>query len=181
MNWGDVGEWLGKNGGDALGVVAALLTGNAPAAIAAGAGIVSRATGGTTPAEVLKRLQTDPASLVRMEEIAKEREADVHRHLERMFELQVQSESDEHEQTQMTIRSGDNAEDVVVKRTRPYQSWLAMICAIVYVVACTVKGSPVDEMVFFGFLGITGGYMGLREYGKRTVLKYSQPPVTLVK
>ena len=51
--WSAVGGWLKDNAGTGAVLVGSILTGNVPAAVAAGAALVSSATGESDPAKVL--------------------------------------------------------------------------------------------------------------------------------
>lgn len=163
MDWGDVGKWIKGNAGTGASLVGSLLTGNVPGAVAAGVALVNSATGRSDPGDVLDALQSDPATLVRLKELAYENEASIRRHLEDMTRLQLEDVQKEHHETQETIRSGDNAEDKLVRRTRPLQSWISLIAAIVYVFAADDK---VDVTVLGLFLALPWAYAGLRQVGK---------------
>lgn len=65
MSWKEVGQWLKDNAPSGAALVGSLLTGNVPGAVAAGVSLVASATGSTDPAQSLKQLQNDPATLVR--------------------------------------------------------------------------------------------------------------------
>lgn len=160
--WKSVGEWLKANAGHTVGLVGGLLTGNAPMAVAAGAALVSSATGTTDPAEALARLQADPATLVRLKELQLQNEADIRAHTQRMLELELADKQAEHHETQATIRSGDNAEDTFVRRTRPGQAWVALFAALGYVFS---RESP-DWDILMALLALPLVYAGLREVGK---------------
>ncbi|MCB1699707.1 MAG: hypothetical protein KDI14_02555 [Halioglobus sp.] len=162
MDWGDVGKWIKGNAGTGASLVGSLLTGNVPGAVAAGVALVNSATGRSDPGDVLDALQTDPATLVRLKELAYENEASIRKHLEDMTRLQLEDVQREHHETQETIRSGDNAEDKLVRRTRPLQSWLSLLAAIIYVF--TVKN--VDVTVLGLLLALPWAYAGLRQVGK---------------
>jgi putative chitinase len=69
------------------------------------------------------RAAADPATLVRLRELANQEAAASASTCARCTLAELQDAQAEHHETQETIRSGDNAEDVVVRRTRPLQSW----------------------------------------------------------
>lgn len=165
MNWSDVGKWLGANAGSGASLVGSLLTGNIPGAIAAGVALVSSATGTTDPEKALLSLQTDPTSIMKLRELAFQNEASIREHVRAMMELQLKDAQAEHEQTQLTIRSGDNAEDVVVRRTRPLQSWASLIAAFIFVFAHDIKNDW-DLYVLLALLTLPWAYAGLRQIGK---------------
>jgi hypothetical protein len=126
MDWKDVGGWLKNNAGTGAALVGSLLTGNVPGAVAAGVALVTGATGEADPGKVLERLQTDPATVVRLRELASQDEASIREHIRAMAEMQFVDQQKAHEQQQQTIRTGDTAEDEYVRHTRPKmarQSW----------------------------------------------------------
>lgn len=126
--WGKVGEWLKTNGGQGVALVGSLLTGNVPGAIAAGAALVSSATGVADPGGVLARLQQDPATVVRLKELQLQDEASIREHLRTIHLAELADKQSEHHEQQETIRTGDTATDEYVRRTRPKmarQSWYA--------------------------------------------------------
>lgn len=83
-------------------------------------------------------------------------------------ELEVKDRQHEHEQTQDTIRSGDNAEDPYVRHTRPMmarQSWYAMVLyvggmEIWKAVQPAVQGADWELALIIGAPALT--YMGFR-------------------
>lgn len=131
--WARVGEWLKGNAGTGAALVGSLLTGNVPGAVAAGVALVSSATGTNDAVEALTQLQNDPATVIRLRELALQEEASIRQHILEMERLRVDAEQREHQQTQETIRSGDNAESEYVRNTRPRlarQSWYATIAYV---------------------------------------------------
>ena len=166
MNWQDVGDWLKGNAGTGAALVGSLITGNVPGAIAAGVALVSSATGTTDAAAALQALQTDPATLVRLKELALQEEASIREHLREVLKLELADAQAEHETTQKTIVSGDNADDIVVRRTRPLQSWMSLCAALAYVGYCTATPLPIDVTVLGLLLTLPWAYAGLRQIGK---------------
>lgn len=162
MDWQGVGSWLRNNAGTGAALVGSLLTGNIPGAVALGVSMVSSATGQADPAAALAQLQGDPASVVRLRELANQEAESIRAHIRAMEEARLRDEQAAHHETQATIRSGDNAEDAFVRRTRPGQSWLSLVAAIVYVFA---TGKP-DEVVLGLLLTLPWAYAGLRQIGK---------------
>lgn len=165
-SWKDVGEWLKGNAGTGAALVGSLLTGNVPGAVAAGVAMVSSATGSTTPDVALQQLQNDPATVVRLRELALQDEASIREHIRAMTELELRDAQAEHEQTQQTIRHGDDAEDAIVRRTRPLQSWLSLVGALAYVAWCVVNTKDVSETVLTLLLTLPWAYAGLRQISK---------------
>ena len=168
MNWSDVGSFLKQNQKGVAGLVGSLLTGNVVGAVSAGASMVAQATGTTDPDQALAALQSDPDALVRLEEIAAAREAEVNRHLESVMSLELQDKQRSHSETQQTIRNGDNAEGAV-KYVRPTHATLSLIAGIVY---AFITDSP-DLLILSAFLTLPFTYAGLREIGKRNVLAFN--------
>lgn len=162
MKWSDVGDWLKDNAGAGAALVGSLLTGNVPGAVAAGVALVGSATGTSDPAKALAALQTDPATVVRLRELALQEEASIREHVRQMEELRLSNEQAAHEQTQLTIRSGDNAQDTFVRRTRPAQSWVSLFAALAYVFTNTEP----DIYILGLLLTLPWAYAGLREIGK---------------
>lgn len=134
MEWKDVGNWLKANGSSLLGLAGAVATGNVPAGVAAVASMITEATGSTDPAVALAKLQADPATLLKLEELAKANEADIRAHHRALLQLELEDKQKAHTEQQETIRSGDNAEDPYVRHTRPLmarQSWYSTMAYII--------------------------------------------------
>jgi hypothetical protein len=175
MNWSDVGGFLSENKTGVAGLVGSLLTGNVVGAVSAGASMVAQATGTTNPDKALATLQNDPEAMVRLEEIAAAREAEVNRHLESVMSLQFQDAQSSHSETQQTIRNGDNAEGAV-KYVRPLHATLSLFAAIYYGLS---TDSP-DIMILSAFLTLSLTYAGLREIGKRNLLSFQNKNQSIV-
>jgi hypothetical protein len=158
MQWKDVGRWLKDNAASSAALVGSLLTGNVPAAVAAGVALVSSATGSADPGKALEQLQADPATLVKLRELVNENEASIRGHIERMAMAEMQDIQAEHHETQETIRASDKAQDQFVRRTRPGQSWVSLAAAIAYVFA---QPDP-DIWVLGALLTLPLAYAGLR-------------------
>lgn len=162
MEWATVGEWLKNNAGTGASLVGSLLTGNVPGAVAAGVALVSSATGTNDPAKAMAALQTDPATVLRLRELAVQDDENIRSHIRAMTEAAMKDAQAEHQQTQETIRSGDNADDTFVRRTRPGQSWLSLVAALGYVF---LVPSP-DTTILTLLLTLPWAYAGLRQIGK---------------
>jgi hypothetical protein len=162
MNWENVGDWLKNNAGNGVSLVGSLLTGNIRAAIASGVALVTSATGEGDPAKVLNSLQTNPETLLKLKELAQKEEESIREHIRSMTELELTDKQNEHKTTQGTITSGDGAEDVVVRRTRPLQSWLSLIGALAYV----GLSKEISTEVLMLLLTLPWTYAGLRQIGK---------------
>lgn len=166
MSWSKVGDWLKDNAGTGAALVGSLLTGNVPGAVAAGVALVSGATGTTDPMQALAQLQTDPTTMVKLKELANQDQENIRRHIAEMHRLELEDQQRSHEQTQTTIRIGDQAEDSFVRRTRPAQSWLSLIAALMFVFYCTASDKTIDITVLGLLLTLPWAYAGLREVGK---------------
>lgn len=164
MSWSDVGTWLKGNAGTGAALVGSLLTGNVPGAVAAGVALVSSATGTVDAADSLHILQTDPAARIRLAELQVQEQASIRAHLEAMTALQMQDAAAEHHETQETIRTGDTAESVLVRSTRPLQSWMSLLAALWY---SLFTPNP-TEFVLVALLTLPFTYAGLRGLDKIT-------------
>jgi hypothetical protein len=162
MDWKEVGGWLKENAGTGAALVGSLITGNVPGAVAAGVALVSSATGTNDPAKALQSLQNDPATVLKLRELAIQEEASIRAHVQAMETARLQDLQAEHETTQQTIRTGDQAEDIVVRRTRPLQSWVSLLAALAYV---GLVPSP-DATILGLLLALPWAYAGLRQIGK---------------
>jgi hypothetical protein len=128
MKWSDVGDWLAKNAGPGAALVGSLLTGNLPGAVSAGIALVGSATGTTDPAQAMQYLQANPDAMIKLKELAYRDADSIRQHIRLQEEARLKDEQEAHRQQQETIRSGDNATDEYVRRTRPTmarQSWYA--------------------------------------------------------
>lgn len=162
MNWSDVGTWLKDNAGQGTALVGSLLTGNVPAAVAAGVALVTSATGAATPDAAMYSLQSDPATVVRLKELYYQNEASIREHVRALTEADLLDKQAEHRETQETIRNADNAEDPFVRRTRPAQSWVSLVASIAYVFTNTEP----DVYILGLLLALPWSYAGLRQIGK---------------
>ena len=167
MGWSKVGEWLKSNGGGLLQLAGSVATGNVPAGVSAVAGMISKATGETNPELALAKLQASPETLLALEKLAQENEIDLRRHESEMLRLELQDQQHEHHETQETIRTGDNAVDVEVRRTRPRIATESFRGTMAYCLGCWVyeafTGSSIFNEYLCGFLAsgyLT--YMGVR-------------------
>lgn len=171
MNWSEVGNWLKNNAGSGATLVGSLLTGNVSGAVAAGMALVSSATGETDPAKALQQLQQDPATMLRLRELAIQEEASIREHLRLMNEATLRDEQEAHKQQQETIRSGDNAEDEYVRHTRPLmarQSWYATMGYVIGFEAAKAfnygPGASADMAMIL--IAPAAAYIGFRTAGK---------------
>ena len=172
MNWSDVGKWLKENAGTGATLVGSLLTGNVPGAVAAGVALVGSATGTDDPAQALAALQSDPATVLKLKELAYKEEASIREHIRTLTEMELKDKQAEHEQQQLTIRGGDNAGDEYVRHTRPMmarQSWYA---TMIYIIG--FEGSQAFKLFDMGanwdlamiLLSPAAAYLGFRSLDK---------------
>lgn len=171
MSWADVGNWLKDNAGSGAALVGSLLVGNIPGAVAAGVSMVSSATGQANPDKVLAALQQDPATVVRLRELASQDEASIREHIRAMAEIEAADLQAEQHETQETIRAGDKAEDRFVRWTRPGQSWLSLFASFGYVAYCLNLNREPSLEVLGAFLALPLAYAGLRHRLQTTQLK----------
>ena len=168
MSWSDVGDWIKDNAGNGASLVGSLLTGNVGGAIAAGVSMVSGVAGTTDPDKALLALQADPKLLIELERVKNERSREINRHIETMALAEIEDKQKAHEQTQLTIRNGDNAQGGV-KWIRPLHSTASLIFAMIY----TYNAETVDPYILGLFLSLPFAYGGLREFGKHSINKIS--------
>lgn len=172
MKWSDVGDWLAKNAGPGAALVGSLLTGNLHGAIAAGVSLVSSATGTTDPDQALHALQSNPEAMIKLKELAYRDADSVRQHIQAMEEARLRDEQEAHRQQQETIRSGDNAPDEYVRRTRPAmarQSWYVGAAYIVIMeVAKAAKVFQTGAVVELALLILSPAmaYLGFRTLDK---------------
>lgn len=162
MSWKEVGGWIKENAGAGTALVGSLLTGNVPGAVAAGVALVSSATGTDNPTEALAALQGNPATMIRLKELAIENDKSIRDHIEAMTRLDLEDRQAEHRETQETIRAGDKSENALVWSTRPLQSWLSLLAALYYAL---FTAAP-EEYVLLLLLTLPWSYAGLRQVGK---------------
>lgn len=172
MDWKSVGDWLKGNAGTGAALVGSLLTGNVPGAVAAGIALVSSATGTGDPEQALAALQNDPATVLKLRELAFQEAEAIRVHIRTMEEGRLKDEQAAHAEQQETIRSGDNAEDEYVRRTRPQvarQSWYATMGYIIGFEAMKAFGVfTMGASVELAMLIIAplAAYMGFRSIDK---------------
>lgn len=173
MSWKKVGSWLKDNAQEGAALVGSLLTGNVPGAIAAGAALVSDATGTSDPEKALSFLQHDPNTMLKLKELAAQENQSIRSHLQRMYELELDDKQHEHSETQMTIRNGDTSEDPYVRHTRPKiarQSWYVTGGYIVLFEVLKTFGVGVGATMELALVLIApaGTYLGWRSLDKIT-------------
>lgn len=179
MDWKDVGNWLKKNAGAGASVVGALLTGGPAAGAAAAISMIVGATNESDPARALEALQQNPATMLRLRELALQDEASIREHVRLMEEARLKDEQAAHKEQQETIRTGDNSQDIYVRHTRPKmarQSWYA---TAVYVVGFEIakacgygEGASVELALLMA--APAGAYLGFRSWEKRSMASASK-------
>ncbi len=162
MNWREVGEWIKANAGGGAALVGSLLTGNVPAAMAAGIGLVASATGADDPQKAMEVFAADPDASIKLKQLYYDNEQDIRRHIEAIKLAELETEATIHDQTQRTIRAGDSATDKIVRLTRPSHATISLLGAIIYV----FTQSDINENVLFALLCLPFTYAGLRQIGK---------------
>ena len=172
MNWHDVGEWIKDNASGGAALVGSLLTGNVPAAMAAGIGLVASATGADDPQKAMDIFAVDPNASIKLKQLYYDNEKDIRRHIETIKLAELETEATIHDQTQHTIRAGDSATDKIVRLTRPSHATISLLGAIIYV----FTQSEINENVLFALLGLPFTYAGLRQIGKGIDSFTARPP-----
>ncbi|EGQ7799309.1 hypothetical protein I6Z03_002999 [Vibrio parahaemolyticus] len=111
-----------------------------------------------------QKLQTlPPESLVELERIKVEMEKEV----TRRQQLSLEDKQQEHEQTQLTIRNGDNAKDEYVRHTRPKMARQSFFMMVLYIVAMEIMkandfGTGADVYLALTIATPAFAYLGLR-------------------
>lgn len=166
MSWKKVGEFIQDKGGSLLKLAGAVVSGNVPGGIAAVASLVTQATGEVEPDKALTVLQNNPETMIALQRLIKENEADIRNHHRAVMQMEFEDEQLRHKETQTTIREGDKSTDEFVRRTRPLmarQSWQATVA---YCLASGVaKGFGHDIFVFEIAMVLSApawAYLGLR-------------------
>jgi hypothetical protein len=166
VSWQDVGQWVTQNAGAGAALIGSLITGNVPGAVAAGVALVSSATGTNDPAQALDYLQNDPATVVRLRELAVQNDASIRSHIEAMTSLELADKQAEHHETQETIRAGDKVVGGL-QWVRPIHATIALFAAIWYAL-----NTPTPSFeVLAALLMLPLAYSGLRQLGKYHELK----------
>lgn len=158
MEWGSVGDWIKENG---LPLVGALLTGGSSAAIATGMSMIQSATGESEPEKALLSLRNNPESMIKLKELTVKDDANIRNHLQEMNRMKLKDKQLAHEQTQLTIRNGDNAKGFI-KWVRPLQA-SASLCFAMYLAD---KNPNIDPYVLGFFMSLPLAYGGLRTMDK---------------
>lgn len=177
MEWKDVGDWLSRNGKGLIGLAGAVATGNLAAGVASVASMVAEATGESDPAKALNALKANPETMVKLEEIAAAKEADIRLHHRETIRLYLEDQQKSHKEQQDTIRNGDSSADEYVRHTRPLmarQSWYATagyVCVGYLLKAFGVTQQGPELEIALLLLAPAGAYMGFRTadriFGKR--------------
>lgn len=161
MSWESVGGWIKENAGNGAALVGSLLTGNVAGAVAAGVSMVSSATGTDDPQNALLELQGNPESIVKLRELAYKNESSIRQHIENMKRLEFEDAQASHEQTQLTIRNGDNVESKI-RWVRPMQASASLVAAIAYAFMVDIPSFEVMALL----MALPFTYNGLRQIGK---------------
>jgi hypothetical protein len=70
--------------------------------------------------------------MVKLEEIIKRNEQSIREHHREVLKMELEDDQKAHEQQQLTIRNGDNANDEYVRRTRPWAARLSLYATVGY-------------------------------------------------
>ena len=167
MNWSDVGNFVKDNAGNGAALIGTLLTGGVGPAVAMGVSMISSVTGTNDPDKAMDALKSNPELFVRLEEVRINRANSIDKHIETMALAEFNDKQSEHEQSQLTIRNGDNT-DGNIKWVRPAHASFSLIAAISYVFVA----SAVDWTVLSALLALPTSYAGLREFGKHSANKH---------
>lgn len=162
MSWDKVGDFIKDNAGAGASILGALLTGGSTAAISSAISIVAGVTGTTEPDKALAALKNSPNLMMELEVAKLKRETEIDKHVFDMAKIS----SGEHEQTQLTVRNGDNQKGAI-KWVRPLHATVSLVAAIAYV----FNAATVDWMVLTALLALPTSYAGLREFGKHSFNK----------
>jgi hypothetical protein len=171
MNWSDVGTWIEKNAGPVASVIGTMVGGPIPAAVAAGVKLIAAATGKADPAGALQAFQTDPATVVRLQELANAAQEANLAHIEKMAEVEAQDAQASQREAQQTIRAADAATDPFVRRARPKQAYLYTFAAILYPFACLLMHATIESFVLGTLMAYPIGYAGFRWNEKTTFMR----------
>lgn len=162
MSWGKVGDWLKDNVSGGTKLVGSLLTGNLPSAVSTGIGLITGATGEDDPEKALESLKHNPDAMVKLKELYVREEDSVRSHITEMKRLELEDDQASHEQTQNTIRQGDQSEYWFIRAQRPAMAWCGLGISSTYLF---VSNNP-DLMLLSVFMSLPLSYFGLREIGK---------------
>lgn len=159
--WDKVKEFIGSS----APVIGSLLGG--PAGGAAGSLVAGWLGVEDDPQKVLERLQTDPKALIEIKRMESEERQQLRQLQYKAAELKTLDKQHQHEQQQETIRSGDNAEDEYVRRTRPKMARLSFYFGTAYLfflelLSAFGKGDGADEMLLMAIYSPALAYMGFR-------------------
>ena len=166
MNWSKVGDFIKDNAGNGAALIGTLLTGGTGPAIAAAISMVSNATGTNDPEKALQALSDKPELMVELERIRLKRATEIDSHIATMELAKIEDAQKAHEQTQLTVRNGDNQKGAI-KWVRPVHATASLTAAIFYVFYAIV----IDWAVLTALLALPTTYAGLREFGKHSLNK----------
>jgi hypothetical protein len=167
MNWNDVGGWLAANSVNGSPLVGSLLLSDIPESVAAGASMVSSATGTADPSRALGVLQSDPDSVQRLVDLSKS--MDIRQYVERMTYIQLQNEFASTGNVESVQYDDPNSK---VRPTMAKQSWIVTVlyCLCCLLTQMLVKGNPeiFDGTIAAILSAPAWAYIGLRTTDKMT-------------
>lgn len=169
--WAKVADFLKSNATDGVALVGSLLSGNIPAAVAAGAAMIQSATGTDNEERALEQLRTNPEAVMRLKELFYANETDNRRHLEAIELARMQDMQHEHSETQKTIRAGDQSNDEKIRLVRPTMAKQSWVATIAYCIGCfaieSIDSRDIFDMSVAAFLSAPAwAYLGLRTIDK---------------
>ncbi len=166
MNWKGVGEWIAGNAGTGAALVGSLVTGNVPEAIAAGVSMISSATGTTDPQKALEALQTDPATIVKLRELANANEADIRKHLETIHLAELSTGAQQVDAVNKTLQTEAMGGSWLQRNHHAVESMatVALVWAIYFIlpmISVPVPSVPESAWLTLGaILGVTAWQRG---------------------
>lgn len=161
MSWEKVKDAIGG----AAPVIGSLLGGPAGGAVG---GLVASWLGVEADADaVMRKLQADPESLAKLQQMEIEERMQLRQLQFEQAKLQLTDKQHQHEQQQETIRSGDNAEDEYVRRTRPKIARHSFVAGAAYVllfelIAAFTSADGADMALAGAIFSPALAYMGFR-------------------
>lgn len=171
LSWDEVGQYIKGNLESGVSLIGSLLMGNVPSAIANGISLVTSATGYDNPSQVIDALKSDKQTHARLRELYYANAADIRKSILEIEKARLEDAQKRHESTQATIRSGDNALDRYVRRTRPRMARQSWGFTLAYCLGCVIHKAVTGDDLFNTYIAsiITApawGYIGFRTFDK---------------
>ncbi|AZU97877.1 hypothetical protein [Vibrio phage LP.1] len=135
MAWNKIKEFIGG----AAPIVGSLFGG--PVGGAVGALVASTLGVENEPEAILEELKSNPDAILKIKQMESDERKQL-RELEYKSEIaKLNDKQAQHEQTQLTIRNGDNATDMEVRRTRPHIAKVSFYSGAAYVFILELIGA----------------------------------------